>query len=976
MSRSNAITGAALRHLRSLYDSGGVAGLTDAELLDRFAADPDEADFAALVDRHGPMVLATCRGVLRDPHDADDAFQATFLVLARRSGSLRVAGGSVGGWLHGVALRVDARARAERARRSSREGTATVPVEVADVDDRARRVDLLDAVHVEIGRLPSRCRGPVVLCYLEGRTHAQAAAALGRGEATVRRRLAEARELLKARLGRRGLAPAAGLAALLGTHRASAEVRESLATATARAARSLALGRGAVGASASALALAGGVFRAALLARLRATGVAALALGAATWLGIAGAGDLRAGGGPQPEAASRTAASPPTPERPPTANVRPDREPEGPLPSDRSGEGVVRLGGRVVAPDGRPVAGAAVRAILYKPVGGIDEARPDTASRGDGSFTIAVPEGYDIESVPGPAGRALTLLATAEGYGPGWEEIPDRSDAPAEATIRLAVDDVPITGRVVDLEGRPVAGARVRSNTLFRPGDGDALDAWLAAARERGRGPWDGLEGVPFERSWATDADGRFRLDGLGRERLAELILTGPGIAASHLFAMTRDVPAVRAPDPNRVAAPPVVYHGARLDHAAAPAKPIVGVVRDRDTGVPLAGVTIRGRAYEPNNLASAPGVETLSDAEGRYELTGLTRADRYTLFVWPGADRPYPNAILVAEATTPAHQPVPFGIGLARGVVIRGRVTDAATGAPAPAVVSYFASRENPHVDDYPGFRGAISLEPRAETERDGSFALVGLPGRGLLAARSASTRYPRGDGADAIGGLDATNGTFDTVPGTCYSQFYHRIVPVEVASGADAITRDIAFRRGGSVSITAVAPDGEPLDGVRYEIMTDRRFVAPGEVESGSLVIDNLQPGHRRHLILWHPGRGLVGSLLLSGDEHGAMTLGLGPWGVVAGRLVDEDDRLRRGVHLRIIGGEFDPGRGFSTEEFHPDADGRFRIEGLVPGLRYDTYAVHEGRGPLGTAFEDVVVGPGEVKEVGDVVIEPEAP
>lgn len=111
--------------LQSLFATGTVGGLTDARLLERFAADRDEAAFAALVERHGPMVLAVCRGVVRCPHDAEDAFQATFLVLPRKAATLRP-GGSVGGWLHRVAGRVATRANRSRARRRLEESTAAL----------------------------------------------------------------------------------------------------------------------------------------------------------------------------------------------------------------------------------------------------------------------------------------------------------------------------------------------------------------------------------------------------------------------------------------------------------------------------------------------------------------------------------------------------------------------------------------------------------------------------------------------------------------------------------------------------------------------------------------------------------------------------------------------------------------------------------------------------------------------------------
>jgi RNA polymerase sigma factor (sigma-70 family) len=209
--------GAPLREIRVLFGMGSSGGLADGELLERFATRRDEVGelaFAALVNRHGPMVLRVGRGVLRDPNDVEDAFQATFLVLARKAGSLWVRD-SIGPWLHGVAYRVATRARADSARRrrherraaeQSQAATATVSV-VADDD----RDDLGRVLHEEIDRLPGRFRTPVVLCYLEGLTHEEAARQLGCPVGTVRSRLARGRDRLRHRLDRRGVAPALGL---------------------------------------------------------------------------------------------------------------------------------------------------------------------------------------------------------------------------------------------------------------------------------------------------------------------------------------------------------------------------------------------------------------------------------------------------------------------------------------------------------------------------------------------------------------------------------------------------------------------------------------------------------------------------------------------------------------------------------------------------------------------------------------------
>jgi RNA polymerase sigma factor (sigma-70 family) len=243
-------------------------GLTDGQLLECFATRGGEASelaFAALVERHGPMVLRTCRAVLRDEHDARDAFQATFLILVRRGGSLWV-NDSVGPWLHGVACRASARARRDAARRRAAEKRAA-EMSGRSADDSGWD-DLAGLLHEEVDRLPDRYREPVVLCDLEGRTHEEAARHLGCPVGTVKSRLARGRERLRARLTRRGLAPEAALATL-----GPVTVPASLANATIGAAvRYATVGAAAAGAVPTAVvALTEGVSRSMLMTSLRTT---------------------------------------------------------------------------------------------------------------------------------------------------------------------------------------------------------------------------------------------------------------------------------------------------------------------------------------------------------------------------------------------------------------------------------------------------------------------------------------------------------------------------------------------------------------------------------------------------------------------------------------------------------------------------------------------------------------------------------
>jgi RNA polymerase sigma factor (sigma-70 family) len=196
-----------LDHVRKLAAVQAPDPPAERDLLNRFVTRGDEAAFAALVERHAAMVFGICRRVLGHAHDAEDAFQAVFLVLARRAGSVRKID-SLGSWLHGVAYHVATNLRRDRGRRCAREASAAGRARPAGAEDAARR-EAGDVLDEELVRLPERFRAPLVLCYLEGKSREEAARELGWSPGTLRGRLGRGRELLRARLGRRGLALAA-----------------------------------------------------------------------------------------------------------------------------------------------------------------------------------------------------------------------------------------------------------------------------------------------------------------------------------------------------------------------------------------------------------------------------------------------------------------------------------------------------------------------------------------------------------------------------------------------------------------------------------------------------------------------------------------------------------------------------------------------------------------------------------------------
>ncbi len=449
--------GAALRDLADLFHDGTTVGLSDAQLLARYATSNDGSAFAALVARHGPMVLSTCRAILRHEHDVEDAFQATFLVLARKASSVR-AGDALGGWLHRVAYRVAMAASAAAKQRHRRESGAwamamTIPSRI----DSGLEPDVCAIVHEEIDRLPDRHRLPVVLCDLEGLTYDQAAARLAWTVPALRCQLSKARRRLRERLTHRGVTGAA-----LGAVIASSEATAAVPAAWVATAVTAATG----GASSmAAAALSQAIIRGMLMTKLKIAVAAALVA-----IGIASAGVNVLGVGWLDE--PKPALNAPTAAQKPTAAARKEVTATGAL---------IEVHGRVVDPDGKLVPGAVVRSFQPVPY---DRPAPEATSGPDGRFFLRVPPWRRLAAVRQPRlphvplGRCLCPRVRARlGLGvPGARRL-WRLDNPAggggSANRGPRRRPGGTTGRRRPRQGRAHRGSPgYRPGNLARPGPG------------------------------------------------------------------------------------------------------------------------------------------------------------------------------------------------------------------------------------------------------------------------------------------------------------------------------------------------------------------------------------------------------------------------------------------------------------------------------------------------------------------------
>ncbi len=319
-----------IRRLRHLADPSAAGALADAQLLERFVASRDEAAFELLVWRHGAMVLSLCRRLLRHEQDAEDAFQATFLTLARKAASIRKST-SLASWLYKVAYRAALAARADTARRASREQPC-VDVPGKDGAEDAVWRDVRLVLDEEVNGLPEKFRAAFVLCHLEGKTNEEAAELLGCPKGTILSRLARARERLRLRLTRRGVTLSAGaLAAVAAGAGQAAAVSVALVEKTILAAQGFAAGKAAAGlVSDRAAALTEEVIRAMLMKKVKvvlgvalAVGLFGLGAGALSQNGGQGGGADEAGGGRNAPPARRMAAEK---GKPPADAARPTDE--------------------------------------------------------------------------------------------------------------------------------------------------------------------------------------------------------------------------------------------------------------------------------------------------------------------------------------------------------------------------------------------------------------------------------------------------------------------------------------------------------------------------------------------------------------------------------------------------------------------------------------------------------------------------
>lgn len=686
----------ALRQIGRLFGDGTLAELPDSRLLERYVAHRDELAFEALVLRHGAMVLGVCRRVLNDPNDADDAFQAAFLLLARKARSVWVEG-SLGGWLHRVAWRIALQVHSDSTRRRVKEQHAAEQIGEAVAAETARDENAA-LIHQEIDRLPECYRRPVILCYLEEMTYQQAANHLQWSEATTRGRLARARDLLRVRLTRRGV-PLTGVA----WPGAGLTVPAALRETAVRSAYRLALGETA-GVSTSTIVLMKQAARGMLIARVRSAAAAAIVIAALTGLATALAA---AGINDDPQNAQATASSP---------------APAATPPPRRPGKGEIRpIRGRVVTPEGAPAAGADVCVVVNVPrplTMSIESSRTLGPARtdADGRFLLDVPRPLFENSC------MATIVASLPGYAAGLlDSIPDEG---SDIAIRLGQEEL-VHVRLFDLDGMPARRAALRVVYLWTK---DSAIASLTSMPDRPLPAWLGV--------MSADDEGQLTIPGLASG--SQLFLE----AVDDRYAVQR----------MRVRARPAAAAGAAVPRfTLTPAHWLEGHVRLGDSGAVAAGSTFEVISrFEPEVDPRGFRISGRTDAAGRFRIN-VPRCKRYEVLVYPPEGSPFTFRRIDVAATQDASQEV--DVTLPRGVLVKGKVVESPSGrAVAGAIVEYRPRREgNPNfhkeaVADHDGY------EPTAVCAADGSFRIGVLPGPGHILVKGPEPQYIAAEASEGL--------------------------------------------------------------------------------------------------------------------------------------------------------------------------------------------------------------------------------
>jgi protocatechuate 3,4-dioxygenase beta subunit len=542
--------------------------------------------------------------------------------------------------------------------------------------------------------------------------------------------------------------------------------------------------------------------------------------------------------------------------------------------------------------------------------------------------------------------------------------------------------NVSITARILDLEGRPIRGVTVQVDSTSKAKGGD-LAPWLEAVRQ-GEPPWVAYRHLEDDkekpsRKVETDAQGRIRIGGLGDEKVVRLSIEGPTVAHTHVHVVTRRIEPFSARGFANTFGPGTqTIYGADLTLTASPGRVVDGVVFDAKDKKVMKDVDVWSNSFAGSTFSGIMTLKTRTDAEGRFRLAGFPKGDGNTLLIAPNDDQPY-FMQEVAIPDPPGLGAVTVEINLHKGTRIEGKLTDKETGAPVEgAWLHYLPFLDNKFALMVPGFHPGGYVDGgghqgRYASKADGTFRLVGLPGRAIVGAVVyAGKRYRRGAGAESIKGMNE-HGHFATWsnPVVASRLFPTSMKEINPAEGTEAVHLDLTLDPGAKVHLRVVDQQGKPVIGVKTGGRRDRgRHDIEAEAQA-ELDVVTLGPGEDRMVSLVHEGRklGRVIHVKEGYDKNGPMTVTLEPSATITGRIVDDDGNPFSGATIEPIpkpGGDY----ALRLPQVASGKDGRFTLPDVPTGCEYSL--LFESRAPAMRRrylLKDATVRPGETTDVGDI-------
>lgn len=616
----------------------------------------------------------------------------------------------------------------------------------------------------------------------------------------------------------------------------------------------------------------------------------------------------------------------------------------------------VGVSGRVVGPDGKPLAGVTILARML----GFDTGKLTTDE--SGRFLIRGDKAAFESAVAANPRMVASIYAIKEGLAFDWRMLLMQELPGSQLEFQLT-EEVTVEGQLVSSEGKPLPDVEVTVKEMSKPKGG--VDELLAILRERGSNRivhdevTDQFQS-PQEPA-RTDAEGRFRLPKFGTDHVVELSFHGTGVADQRIVVVTREPPATSS----EATKLPDGVHYSSFVHVVPAGRVLRGIVCDKETRKPIEGVAL---------LCHANGKRVTTAVDGGFEFAGCVKAAEYSIDATSSGQSYFRNSVRVTD--TPGLEPIEVVIEMQRGVSLRGKVTDEE--GPVAGSVEYEVLYRNEFADrlgDRIGWPCAsVEIQP------DGSYELQVLPGPGVVAVRTSSSEradnyvIPHVDlkrlaeilggegvapyqseetlsvhrGGPGIGGFSVTG---------CQA-----VALISPANDAKELTQDLQAKSGLKLTGRVLSPDGKPLPGVMAAGLKSR-FLELDRIIGNEFTAFALDRGKSRRLTFYHPEEQLGAVLQVDATTNGPIDVKLARCGSVRGRLLDETDEPLTKSLITLTRDRY---RGETHWSARTDDEGRFEIGGLIPGSTYDGST---GADSPYTVIRSLVVSPGEAKDVGDV-------